>query len=112
MVGYVVFAVGYLTMLTVQVVAAAVLPALLDTDPHYVMDVVHAAEGGPPTGDIGAMQVVLNVAGAGYILGGLLFGIALFRTGVLPRWASALLAVSTVGTAALAFQSVTSLAHA
>jgi hypothetical protein len=49
------------------------------------------------------MQVVLNVAGAGYILGGLLFGIALFRTGVLPRWAAALLAVSTVSTAALAF---------
>jgi hypothetical protein len=30
------------------------------------------------------------------------FGIALFRTGVLARWAAALLAVSTVGTAALA----------
>jgi len=49
------------------------------------------------------MQVVLNVAGAGYVLGGLLFGIALFRTGILPRWAAALLAVSTVSTAALAF---------
>ena len=66
------------------------------------MDVVDAAAGGTPDGDIGAMQVVLNVAGAGYILGGLLFGIALFRTAVLPRWASALLAVSTVSTAALA----------
>jgi hypothetical protein len=36
------------------------------------------------------------------MLGGLIFGIALFRTGVLARWAAALLAVSTVGTAALA----------
>jgi hypothetical protein len=48
------------------------------------------------------MQVVLNLGGAGYILGGLIFGIALFRTGVLARWAAALLAVSTLGTAALA----------
>ena len=102
LVGYVVFTLGYLTLFAVQVIAVAVLPTLLDSDPGYVMDVVNAAAGGTPDGDIGGMQVVLNVAGAGYILGGLLFGIALFRTAILPRWASALLAVSTVGTAALA----------
>lgn len=102
LVGYAVFAVGYLTMLTVQVIAATVLPTLLDTDRGYVMDVVHAASGGTPAGDIGAMQVVLNVSGVGYILGGLLFGIALFRAGILARWASILLAVSTSATAALA----------
>jgi hypothetical protein len=102
LVGYVLFSLGYLTLFAVQVIATAVLPTLLDVNPAYVMDVVHAAAGGRPEGDIGAMQVVLNLAGAGYILGGLVFGIALFRTGILPRWASALLAVSTVGTAALA----------
>lgn len=102
LVGYVVFTLGYLTIFAVQVIAAAVLPTLLDSNPGYVLDVVNAAAGGTPDGDIGGMQVVLNVAGAGYILGGLLFGIALFRTAVLPRWASALLAVSTVSTAALA----------
>ena len=31
-----------------------------------------------------------------YILGGLLFGIATFRAGILPRWAGALLALGTV----------------
>ena len=103
LVGYVVFTLGYLTLFAVQVIAAAVLPTLLDSNPGYVMDVVSAAAGGKPGGDIGGMQVVLNVAGAGYILGGLLFGIALFRTAILPRWAAALLAVSTVSTAALAF---------
>ncbi len=102
LVGYVVFTLGYLTLFAVQVIATAVLPALLDSNPGYVMDVVNAAAGGKPVGDIGGMQVVLNVAGAGYVLGGLLFGIALFRTAILPRWASALLAVSTVSTAALA----------
>jgi hypothetical protein len=102
LVGYVVFTLGYLTLFSIEVVAAAVLPRLLDTNHGYVMDVVSAAAGGHPDGDIGGMQVILNVAGAGYIVGGLLFGIALFRTGILPRWASALLAVSTVSTAALA----------
>src|SRR5919112_4496033 len=62
-----------------------------------------AAAGNSPEGDIGALQTLFNVAGVGYIVGGLLFGIALVRTGVLARWAAALLAISTVATAALAF---------
>ena len=56
----------------------------------------------PRTGDIGTCRSCSTSPGAGYLLGGLIFGIALFRAGVLARWAAALLAVSTVGTAALA----------
>ncbi|MGH8827645.1 MAG: hypothetical protein ACRDVZ_08635 [Jiangellaceae bacterium] len=102
LVGYLVFAAGYLGMFSVQVIAATVLPNLVDTQPGFVNDVVSAAAGGTPNGDIGGLQILFNLTGAGYILGGLLFGIALFRTRVLARWAAALLAVSTVGTAALA----------
>lgn len=102
LVGYLVFATGYLAMLAVEVIAAVVLPTLVNTGPRFVDDVVAAATGGHPNGDIGGLQTLFNVAGAGYMLGGLLFGIALFRTRVLARWAAALLAVSTAGTAALA----------
>lgn len=49
-----------------------------------------------------AVQTLLGVAGFGYVVGGLLFGITLLRTRVLARWAAALLAVGTVGTVALA----------
>jgi hypothetical protein len=102
LVGYLVFAVGYLAMLSVEVIAAAVLPNLVDSEPGFVNDVVSAANGGTPTGDIGGLQTLFSVMGAGFIVGGLIFGIALFRAGVLARWAAALLAVSTVATAALA----------
>ncbi len=102
LVGYLLFAAGYLGMFSVQVIAATVLPNLVDTQPGFVNDVLAAAVGGTPNGDIGGLQTLFNLMGAGYILGGLIFGIALFRTGVLARWAAALLAVSTVGTAALA----------
>jgi hypothetical protein len=74
----------------------------VSAEPGFVNDVVAAANGGTPQGDIDGLQILLNVAGAGYIPGGLLFGIALFRTGILARWAAALLAVSTLATAALA----------
>ncbi len=102
LIGYLLFSVGYLLMAGVEAIAAVVLPALATTEPGYVNDVIVAAAGGTPAGDIGGMQDLLNASGLGYLVGGLIFGIALFRSGVLARWAAALLAVGTVGTAALA----------
>jgi hypothetical protein len=89
-------------MFGVETVATIVLPSLTATDPGYVNDVIVAAFGGTPTGDIGQMQTMLTLSGVGYMLGGLLFGIALFRARILSRWAAALLAVGTMATAALA----------
>jgi hypothetical protein len=102
LVGYLLFSVGYLAMFSVEIIAAVVLPTLVDTQPGFVDDVVAASAGVAPNGDIGGLQTLFNLTGIGYMIGGLLFGIALFRTRVLARWAAALLAVSTVGTAALA----------
>jgi hypothetical protein len=103
LVGYVVFSAGYLLLLSTEAMAAAVLPALTHSQPGFVNDVVVTAAGGKPTGDIGHLQALLDLTGACYMLGGLVFGIALFRAHVLARWAAALLAVSTIATASLAF---------
>ena len=51
---------------------------------------------------MGAMASVLAVTGIGYMVGGLIFGIALFRARILARWAAVLLSVGTIGTASLA----------
>jgi hypothetical protein len=100
--GYLLFAVGYLMLWATEVMAAAFLPALTDTAPGFVNDVVIAAGGGTPAGDIGPLQILFTATGACYLLGGLVFGIALVRARILARWAAVLLAVSTVATAALA----------
>ena len=102
LVGYLVFAAGYLAMFSVEVIAAVVLPNLVNSEPGFVNDVVAAANGGAANGDIGALQVLFGLMGAGMIVGGVVFGIALFRTRVLARWAAALLAASTGALAALA----------
>ncbi len=102
LIGYLLFAMGYVLMAGVEAIAAVVLPALATSEPGYVNDVIVAAAGGTPAGDIGGMQNLLNASGLGYLVGGLVFGIALFRSGVLARWAAALLAVGALGTAALA----------
>ena len=56
-----------------------------------------------PAGDVGAFATVVQIQGFAYLVGGLLLGIALFRAGVLARWASALLAVGGLVSAALTF---------
>jgi hypothetical protein len=102
LVGYLLFAAGYLAILSTEVIAACVLPALAHTSPGYVNNVVVAAFGGTPSGNIGGMQALFDVSGVMYMVGGLLFGIALFRARVLARWAAVLLAVGTSATVALA----------
>lgn len=100
--GYVLVTIGFLAMFAVQCLVGFVLPSMADTDPAYVQDVLDAAMGGTATGDIGAYPVLFTVAGVGYGIGGLLFGIALFRARILSRSASALFAYGTVSVLALA----------
>jgi hypothetical protein len=102
LIGYLLFGAGYLLMFSTEVISAYVLPALVNVTPGYVNDILVAAAGGTPAGDIGAMKTVLAVTAVGYMVGGLIFGIALFRARILARWAAALLAVGTIATASLA----------
>jgi hypothetical protein len=99
--GYVLFAGGYLTIMSVAFIAAYALPSLAGVAPGWVDDVLAAASGGAATGDIGLMQTVFRVEGALYVGGGLIFGIALFRARVLARWAALLLAAGTLSTLAI-----------
>ena len=98
LIGYVLFAAGYLAVLSVQVIGLVVLPTLAASVPGYVNDVFIVATAGTPVGDVGAMQSLNQAGGIAFLLGGFLFGIALFRAGVLARWAAALLALGAVVT--------------
>jgi hypothetical protein len=99
--GYLLSGVGFLTILSIQVVAVGVLPSLALGEPGYVDDVLAVATGGTAAGDVGLFQTISLVSGIAYIGGNLLFGIALFRADILARWAAALLAVGAAATAAI-----------
>jgi hypothetical protein len=96
LVGYLLYATCYLLIGGTAYVAAFILPSVAGTDPAYVSDVLAAASNGHAVGDIGRLQTVISLQGFAYIVGGLLFGIALYRARVLARWAAVLLAVSGV----------------
>ncbi len=102
LVGYLVFCVGYLTIIGTAFVSAFVLPSIAETDPGYVNVVLGAATNGSAAGDIGLLQAALNVSGLTFLGGGLIFGIALYRARVLARWAAALLAIASLLTVTLA----------
>jgi hypothetical protein len=96
LVGYLLFACGYLSMLGTEYVAALVLPSIAHTSTAWVNDAIAIANNRPTTGDIGWMNGAIMFTALGYIGGGVLFAIALFRANVVARWASALLAVGTL----------------
>jgi hypothetical protein len=103
LIGYLTLSLGYLLVLGSTYAAAFVLPAVATSDPTYVGNVLDAASDRPMNGDIGALALLFKLQGAAWLAGGLIFGIALFRAGVLARWATVLLAVGGVVTALLSF---------
>jgi len=99
--GYVLFAAGYLSMLGTEYVAALVLPSIAHSSDAYVNGVIAVANNRHATGDIGLMQRAILFTGITYVAGGFIFAIALFRANVLARWAAALLALGTLATIAV-----------
>lgn len=101
LVGYVLFAAGYISMLGTEFVAALVLPSIANSSTAYVNNVIAAATNAPVTGEIGPMHYAILFTGVTYLAGGFIFAIALFRANVLARWAAALLALGTLATIAV-----------
>jgi hypothetical protein len=101
-VGYSLLSVGFIAMLVQECIIGYYLPTIAHAKPVYVQHVLNGAMAHGAHSGIGAMQGLFLIAGMGYSLGGLLFGIALFRAGVLSRWASVLLAYGTVSALSLA----------
>src|ERR1700693_2181702 len=88
--GYLLFAAGYLSMLGTEFVAALVLPFIAHSAHAYTNDVIAVANNRPATGDIGLMRTAIMFTGITYVSGGFIFAIARFRAHVLARWAAAL----------------------
>ena len=96
LIGYVVLGVGYLAIFSVQIVAVFVLPTLAASEPAFVKDVLAVATSSTPSSDIGPLQILIQGGGFAYVVGGIIFGIVLFRANVLARWAAMLLSVGAV----------------
>jgi hypothetical protein len=73
-----------------------VLPLLATAAPTFVAGWMGMLNGSAGTMNLGALSTVWPLTAPVYMLGGLLFGIATIRAGILSRWAAGLLAAGTV----------------
>lgn len=80
-------------------VEAFVLPVLADVAPSFVSSLLGMVNANSPVEmDVGPLGPVYAFIGICYMLGGLVFGIATIRAGVLPRLPAIVLAVAAVAT--------------
>ena len=82
---------------------AYILPELANAAPQFVESFLGIVNPGSPVEmNIGVLPAAYGLLGILYMLGGLLFGIATLRAGILPRWPAGLLAVAALLTPAAA----------
>jgi hypothetical protein len=92
--GYLLLSLWLTLVMGFSFVEAFVLPHVASTVPAFVRSWMGMFNGPAGTFDLGVLPTIWTSTAFMYIGGGLLFGIATFRAGILPRWAGALLALS------------------
>jgi hypothetical protein len=90
--GYLMFSLFYALTMGFQFVEAFISPLLPTESPKFVESLLALANGSAGEMKLGALVAVYTLVGILYMLGGLLFGIATIRAGILPRWAAGLFA--------------------
>jgi hypothetical protein len=95
LVGFLLFGLSWTIQTAFVFAEAFIMPPLASATPKFVDGFLGASYGRISEADLGILPLLYGlIVGGGYMLGGLLFGIAIFRAGVLSRWAGGLLAAT------------------
>jgi hypothetical protein len=97
LVGYFLFSLFYAFTAAMVFAEAFILPLLATQAPKFVEGFLGVITGAPSEVSLGAIPTIYMLTGlVGYLLGGVLFGIATFRARILPRWAGGLLVFGVI----------------
>jgi hypothetical protein len=94
--GFLLFGLSWALNLAFIFAEAFIMPPLASAAPQFVEGFFGIVNGHPIEMNLGFLPAIYALVGIAYLLGGLLFGIATFRAGILPRWAGGLLAVTAL----------------
>lgn len=92
--GYLLLTIFYAVQMCFAFMEPLVLPLLTTVAPTFVESTLGMSSGAGGPMNLGALAIVYQLVSVLYLLGLLLFGIALFRAQILSRWAAGLLAFS------------------
>jgi hypothetical protein len=100
--GYVLLSLWLVLLAPFTFAEVFILPPLATEAPAVVESFLGVFTGHAHTGEVnlGGLKTMWDLDGFVYILGGLLFGIATFRAGILSRWPAGLLVVAALMTPA------------
>jgi len=96
LIGYLMFSLFFILQSAFNFAEALIAPLLTDAAPQFATDFVGLFGRYASTTDLGPLALVVPVGSALYIVGALVFGIALLRARVLSRGAGILLIVAAV----------------
>ncbi len=94
--GYVLLSLWLVLIMGFSLVEAFILPRLTTSQPAFVAAWFGMLVGPATKFDLGALPTIWTLTAPLYMLGGLLFGITIYRLAILPRGAGVLLAVGTL----------------
>ncbi|WP_035776236.1 hypothetical protein [Arthrobacter sp. H5] len=103
LIGYLLFGFEFVLVTVWSFVEALVLPPLASEAPQFVDTVLGVFNGSAGETNLGTLGAVGLVSFALYLVGAVLFGIAIFRAGVLSRWGAILLALGAASTLLVPF---------
>jgi hypothetical protein len=92
--GYLLLTIFYAVQMCYTFAETLILPLLVTVAPKFVESSLGMASGAGGEMNLGAFATIYSLISVLYLVGLLLFGIAMFRARILPRWAAGLLAVS------------------
>lgn len=94
--GFILFSIWMTMVSGFSFVEAFILPRLATESPAFVAGFLGMFTGVASEIDLGILPTLWKISEPMYLLAPLLFGIATFRAGILPRWAGALLALGSL----------------
>lgn len=94
LIGYLLLTFFYAVQMCFSFIEPVILPLLATDSPKFVAGFLGILTGTPSEVSVGAIPAIYGLVAVLYLLGTLLFGIALFRARILSRWAAGLLAFS------------------
>ena len=93
--GYVLLTLWLVLLVPFTFAEVFILPQLATESPVFVESFLGMFNRHPGEMNMGAIKTLWDLDGVVYMIGGLLFGIATIRAGILSRWAAGMLAVGT-----------------
>ena len=92
--GFLLFGLMWALTAAFQFAEGLIVPLLATDEPTFAVGFEGISSGSASEVNLGILPAVYSLTSVLYLVGGVLFGVATFRAGILPRWAGGALTIA------------------